>query len=93
MVDQSSDSSKGSSRETVTIERGALGKGDRMTELGNGMAVLQRANREWWCVCKHKHWDCDIGPDGDVWCVEKCLKYECTPMDNANLSSLLMGDQ
>ena len=93
MVDQSIQASGSDRAEYVEIKRGALQKGDRFTEIGANNAVLQRMRGEWWCVCKEKHWDCDIGPNGDVWCTEKCVRYECTPIEHANLSALLVRDE
>jgi len=62
---------------TLRVKRGRLKKGDRLMEFDRGQAVLQRASTEWWCECKEWEWDCDIGPNGDVWCSKVCVLYEC----------------
>jgi hypothetical protein len=66
-------------RKSITVKRGTLKKGDRLMEFDHHRALLVREQGEWWCECKEWEWDCDIGPNGDVWCVQKCVRYECVP--------------
>lgn len=68
-----------SDRETLIVERGDLKPGDRLYQVDQGQAILVQERRHWDCQCTAWHWDCDIGPGGDVWCVKECVKYECTP--------------
>ena len=67
-----------SERETLVVERGGLKAGDRLYELDHNRGVLLQERRMWDCKCTQRHYDCDIGPGGDVWCTEVCTKYECT---------------
>lgn len=69
-----------SKRQRLEVRRDALEKGDRLIELEGGQGVLSRVAGMWGCDCTEWTWDCDIGPNGAVWCTKVCVKYECTPM-------------
>jgi hypothetical protein len=64
----------------LKIDRQTLKKGDRFVEMRVGQGVLTRGNGMWGCDCTEWTWDCDFGPNGDVWCTKVCVKYECTPV-------------
>lgn len=69
-----------SDRERLEIRRDALEKGDRLIELSDGQGVLSRVSGIWGCDCTEWTWDCDIGPNGAVWCTKVCVKYVCAPI-------------
>ena len=64
--------------EKVVIKRADLKRGDQVIELDNGQSIVSRAGLgDWWCECTQWHWDCDLGPNGEVWCTKVCVRMDC----------------
>jgi hypothetical protein len=73
----------GSKGRSLSVKRDELKDGDRLIEMSGGGAVLGRADGIWGCDCSEWTWDCDIGPNGAVWCTKVCVRYDCAPLPSA----------
>lgn len=82
---------KGPRPKTLKIERKALQEGDQVIVIDPDRSILFRRDGLWDCRCTKKHWDCDIGPNDEIWCTEQCIEMTCDWIAAPKVSGISPG--